>query len=354
MAEEEEKRKQLWSSLRRGLWPPFAQSSSPYLSLLSASFIMAESFSKPRTRSRSTKLSRRSKKVSFSFFLSFFLCSEPSNQIHDLLAALAELMLLGFISLLLTVTQNGITKICVRPSLTRHMLPCNLDAGEHSTPESESATKIGYCVRKVTPSHSLTFLFLRSHLIHHPSSSPFVLFFTFSEQGTFIIFGSTSPSSHLHFCPRCRTRLLFLTHRCLRRRQSEQTPTSTLPLLNPPSFLLSFFLLYNLHSLSVLFYRYVSGNTGKIQLLNRTTKLAEVNYFFCSLCSLFVVFDSFLIVCILHSYSILFNTLFKPIQRLQPNFTFCQPNHQMIFRKNFSDCVLNLFLFLLLLKMPIA
>ncbi|KAL2636494.1 hypothetical protein AAZV13_06G002000 [Glycine max] len=102
---------------------------------------MAESFSKPRTRSRSTKLSRRSKKVSFSFFL----CTEPSNQIHDLLAALAELMLLGFISLLLTVTQNGITKICVRPSLTRHMLPCNLDAGEHSTPESESATKIGYC-----------------------------------------------------------------------------------------------------------------------------------------------------------------------------------------------------------------
>ena len=112
--------------------------------------------------------------------------------------------------------------------------------------------------------------------------------------------------------------------------------------------------LFNLHSLSVLFYRYVSGNTGKIQLLNRTTKLAEVNYFFCSLCSLFVVFDSFLIVCILHSYSILFNTLFKPIQRLQPNFTFCQPNHQMIFRKNFSDYVLNLFLFLLLLKMPIA
>jgi len=35
-------------------------------------------------------------------------------------------MLLGFISLLLTVTQNGIIKICVPESWTHHMLPCNL------------------------------------------------------------------------------------------------------------------------------------------------------------------------------------------------------------------------------------
>ncbi|KAI9104368.1 hypothetical protein K1719_022940 [Acacia pycnantha] len=45
-----------------------------------------------------------------------------------------ELMLLGFISLLLTVTQNVITKICVPPGLTRHMLPCK--EGE----KSETAT----------------------------------------------------------------------------------------------------------------------------------------------------------------------------------------------------------------------
>ena len=152
---------------------------------------------------------------------------------------------MGFISLLLTVTQNGITKICVRPSLTLHMLPCNLHdapanheshfqtffpgtarrllSGEHSTPES--ASKIGYCSRKVTPlslSLSLTFLFLdriSSHLLTNPTATPFY-FFHFSAQGAFIICGSTSPPSHLHFCPRCRTRLLFRAHRCLWRRQS--------------------------------------------------------------------------------------------------------------------------------------
>ncbi|KHN19980.1 MLO-like protein 1 [Glycine soja] len=78
-----------------------------------------------------------------------FLKAKDQKPLYEALQKIKEeLMLLGFISLLLTVTQNGITKICVRPSLTRHMLPCNLDAGEHSTPESESATKIGYCVRK--------------------------------------------------------------------------------------------------------------------------------------------------------------------------------------------------------------
>ncbi|XP_054780313.1 MLO-like protein 1 isoform X1 [Prosopis cineraria] len=44
--------------------------------------------------------------------------------------SLKELMLLGFISLLLTVTQNGITEIRVPAGLTRHMLPCNPDRGE--------------------------------------------------------------------------------------------------------------------------------------------------------------------------------------------------------------------------------
>uniref|UniRef100_A0A7N0TMR3 MLO-like protein n=1 Tax=Kalanchoe fedtschenkoi TaxID=63787 RepID=A0A7N0TMR3_KALFE len=38
-----------------------------------------------------------------------------------------ELMLLGFISLLLTVFQNAIMKICVHPELLQHMLPCSLD-----------------------------------------------------------------------------------------------------------------------------------------------------------------------------------------------------------------------------------
>ncbi|KAI5402247.1 MLO-like protein 1, variant 2 [Lathyrus oleraceus] len=53
-----------------------------------------------------------------------------------------ELMLLGFISLLLTVSQNGLTKICVPPGVLRHMLPCTLkekDQKESQLPKSHSA-----------------------------------------------------------------------------------------------------------------------------------------------------------------------------------------------------------------------
>ncbi|XP_061351642.1 MLO-like protein 1 [Gastrolobium bilobum] len=49
-----------------------------------------------------------------------------------------ELMLLGFISLLLTVTQNGITKICVPRGWTRHMLPCSPE--DRDNEESETHT----------------------------------------------------------------------------------------------------------------------------------------------------------------------------------------------------------------------
>lgn len=51
-------------------------------------------------------------------------------------------MLLGFISLLLTVSQNGLTKICVPPGVLRHMLPCTLkekDEKESQLPKSHSA-----------------------------------------------------------------------------------------------------------------------------------------------------------------------------------------------------------------------
>ncbi|KAI9104406.1 hypothetical protein K1719_022978 [Acacia pycnantha] len=67
-----------------------------------------------------------------------------------------ELMLLGFISLLLTVTQNVITKICVPPGLTRHMLPWS----------SPSST---YCGRK----HKVPLLSVEA--IHHLHIFIFVL-----------------------------------------------------------------------------------------------------------------------------------------------------------------------------------
>ena len=38
----------------------------------------------------------------------------------------AELMLVGFISLLLSVFQGAMQKICVRESIMHHMLPCPL------------------------------------------------------------------------------------------------------------------------------------------------------------------------------------------------------------------------------------
>lgn len=44
-------------------------------------------------------------------------------------------MLLGFISLLLTVSQNRITKICVPVGWTHHMLPCSLADKESSSEE---------------------------------------------------------------------------------------------------------------------------------------------------------------------------------------------------------------------------
>ena len=84
-----------------------------------------------------------------------------------------ELMLMGFISLLLTVSQNGIVKICVPQDWTHHMLPCSYKDEEHEqtkTPTSHFQTSFsfsgtvrrlladakpateaepGYCARKV-------------------------------------------------------------------------------------------------------------------------------------------------------------------------------------------------------------
>ncbi|KAK7352002.1 hypothetical protein VNO80_17416 [Phaseolus coccineus] len=105
-----------------------------------------------------------------------FLKAKDQKPLYEALQKIKEeLMLLGFISLLLTVTQNGITKICVPPGFTRHMLPCSLDlapnleshfqtfyfpgtprrllaatAEEHAPPHSqaETGTETGFCARK--------------------------------------------------------------------------------------------------------------------------------------------------------------------------------------------------------------
>ncbi|XP_045806156.1 MLO-like protein 1 isoform X2 [Trifolium pratense] len=56
-----------------------------------------------------------------------FLKRKDQKPLYEALQKIKEeLMLLGFISLLLTVSQNSLTKICVHPTVLRHMLPCTL------------------------------------------------------------------------------------------------------------------------------------------------------------------------------------------------------------------------------------
>ncbi|XAR69896.1 hypothetical protein NMG60_11001653 [Bertholletia excelsa] len=57
-------------------------------------------------------------------------------------------MLLGFISLLLTVFQGSIVKICVNENMTHHLLPCKLPSkssgeGEYSSNSSETISHYG-------------------------------------------------------------------------------------------------------------------------------------------------------------------------------------------------------------------
>ncbi|KAK3039848.1 hypothetical protein RJ639_028241 [Escallonia herrerae] len=73
-----------------------------------------------------------------------------------------ELMLLGFISLLLTVFQSRIVKICVHEDVVRHLLPCSLEAsseGESSAAKPETTSHLrrllaetgeGYCEGKLS------------------------------------------------------------------------------------------------------------------------------------------------------------------------------------------------------------
>lgn len=58
----------------------------------------------------------------------------------------AELMVLGFISLLLTFGQNYITRVCIPDNISRTMLPCELkeeDDGGHG-PEAGHRRRLLY------------------------------------------------------------------------------------------------------------------------------------------------------------------------------------------------------------------
>ncbi|RDX81977.1 MLO-like protein 1 [Mucuna pruriens] len=68
-----------------------------------------------------------------------FLKKKNQKPLYEaLLKIKEELMLLGFISLLLTVTQNVMVKICVPVGWTHHMLPCSLKDKEKKELETTS------------------------------------------------------------------------------------------------------------------------------------------------------------------------------------------------------------------------
>lgn len=67
-------------------------------------------------------------------------------------------MLLGFVSLLLSVFQTRIVKICVNENIMQHFLPCSLEEKEKSENQSTTTlrelleneeTPLGYCALKV-------------------------------------------------------------------------------------------------------------------------------------------------------------------------------------------------------------
>lgn len=89
----------------------------------------------------------------------------------------AELMLLGFISLLLTVFQNLITKFCVPKHVVSHLLPCKLPEEKHAT-QSLSHWALGRHLLSSAPSscsnevaNSPYFLLFLLFVIHYSSSS---------------------------------------------------------------------------------------------------------------------------------------------------------------------------------------
>ncbi|PIA32152.1 hypothetical protein AQUCO_04500030v1 [Aquilegia coerulea] len=94
----------------------------------------------------------------FLHFAGKYLKKKNQKPLYEALQKVKEeLMLLGFISLLLTVFQNRIAKICVPPHIMKHLLPCKKP--EEEAKESPSST-----------SHYQFFSFGR-HLLSESASS---------------------------------------------------------------------------------------------------------------------------------------------------------------------------------------
>ncbi|XP_059626325.1 MLO-like protein 1 [Cornus florida] len=89
-----------------------------------------------------------------------YLKSKNQKPLYEALQKVKEeLMLLGFISLLLTVFQSSIVKICVNEDITKHLLPCEYPSEEAESNATsttshlgrllaEESGTVGYCTAK--------------------------------------------------------------------------------------------------------------------------------------------------------------------------------------------------------------
>lgn len=94
-----------------------------------------------------------------------WLKREKSDENLDFVVA--ELMLLGFISLLLTVFQGAISKFCIPEDIVNSMLPCKRPEADSSESEhSNATTTTSHFQRSFTPVTGMT-----RHLLSEGSSS---------------------------------------------------------------------------------------------------------------------------------------------------------------------------------------
>lgn len=71
---------------------------------------------------------------------SYKVTSDPFSEISD--SCIAELMVLGFISLLLTFGQNFIVKICIPEKAADTMLPCPYNGEHDESSETENRRRL--------------------------------------------------------------------------------------------------------------------------------------------------------------------------------------------------------------------
>lgn len=76
-----------------------------------------------------------------------------------------ELMLLGFISFVLSVSQNAISKICVPKTLVDNLLPCKFSQAGKEVPSSSSTSHISGSLRRLLGESSSAHIVYCAHKV---------------------------------------------------------------------------------------------------------------------------------------------------------------------------------------------